>query len=310
MQNYWKYHDEKMKELKVLYNKISKQTRNKLQELFDTFDFQYETLYNIADTKTKRRINTYIEEWKDKELLKGYFGVLAKNIYSRTRVKNSEILELLIYSAYMEEQNKLQEDELNIFKEDMNYYYQEGQNEVLKAQNKKKQLSIIPDAIFLALMDMASYNGYTWKQYIEIIIQYNTQQIYRQAIYNISQQKEIEIKSDEFQKIITQQNNQKLNINGDKISGAVDLNLIGLNNQAKVEGIKKFDDNAKVKFIAVTDEHSTEMCHSLDGQVFNVNDWNNFKRYSKTNDNVIECKCFRIDSWLKLSAYNRWVPLV
>ena len=105
----WQYHDEKMKELKQLYLKTSKQTQNKLQEIIDTFKFNFDTLYNIADTKNKRRINTYIEEWKDKGLLTGYFGTLAKNIYSRTRVKNSEILELLIYGAYIEEQSKLKE---------------------------------------------------------------------------------------------------------------------------------------------------------------------------------------------------------
>ena len=82
-------------------------------------------MYNIADNKTKDTVNTYIEEWKDKGLLKGYFGMLAKNIYGRTRVKNSEILELLIYGAYIEEQGKLEKQELNIFRDVTNYYYQE-----------------------------------------------------------------------------------------------------------------------------------------------------------------------------------------
>lgn len=121
----WQYHDKKMKELKQLYLKTSKQTQNKLQEIIDTFKFDFNTLYNIADTKTKNRVNTYIEEWKDKGLLTGYFGTLAKSIYNRTRVKNSEILELLIYGACIEEQNKIHEQELNIMYDDVNYYYQE-----------------------------------------------------------------------------------------------------------------------------------------------------------------------------------------
>ena len=104
--------------------------------------------------KTKKRVKTYIEEWNDKELLKGYFGMLAKNIYKRTRVKNSEILELLIYGAYIEEQSKVEEKELNTFKDVANYYYKQGQEEVNKTLNKKKVVSVIPDAIFLALMSM------------------------------------------------------------------------------------------------------------------------------------------------------------
>lgn len=123
----WEQHDSYMKQLKQLYNKTSKQTQNKLQELLDTFNFTSDNIYSIADNKTKRRINTYIEGWKEQGLLKNnnYFSTLANNIYRRTRVKNSEILELLIYSAYIEEQSKLEEQEKQIMYEDANYYYQE-----------------------------------------------------------------------------------------------------------------------------------------------------------------------------------------
>lgn len=154
----WQYHDNKLKELKKLYNKVSRQTQNRLQEIFDTFRFDFNNLYSIADIKTKNRVNTYIEEWKEKGLLTGYFGMLANNIYKRTRVKNSEILELLIYGAYIEEQNKLQENELNILKDAANYYYQKGQEEVNNTlpKKKRKKVSVIPDAIFLALLDMSN----------------------------------------------------------------------------------------------------------------------------------------------------------
>lgn len=121
----WEVHDNYMRQLKQLYNKTSKQTQNRLQELFDTFNFTSENIYDIADNKTKKRINTYIEQWKEQKLLIDYFGVLANNIYKRTRVKNSEILELLIYSAYIEEQSKLEEQEKQIMYEDANYYYEE-----------------------------------------------------------------------------------------------------------------------------------------------------------------------------------------
>ena len=116
-----------MQKLKTIYQKTNKQTQNRLQELFDTFNFTTENIYNIADNKTKKRINTYIEQWKEQGLLKNnnYFTSLANNIYRRIRVKNSEILELLIYSAYIEEQSKLEEQEKNIMYEDANYYYGE-----------------------------------------------------------------------------------------------------------------------------------------------------------------------------------------
>lgn len=219
-------------------------------------------------------VNIYIEEWKDEKLLTGYFGILAKNIYNRTRVKNSEILELLIYGAYIQEQSKLDKYEKQIIYDDVNYYYEQGQQEVLKAQNKIKPISIIDMALFLYLLEQANL-----QQYIQMTIQYNAQQIYKQALISIQQQKELEIENNEFERIINQQQNTKLCINNDKISGFMDNQLIGLNNKAKIEGIKEIDNKAKVRFIAITDGKETEMCHSLDGKIFYINKENIFNRY-------------------------------
>lgn len=280
--NYWQYQDQKMKELKQIYDRTSKQTQNRLQEIFDMLGFDFDHLYNIANKNTKDRVDCYIEEWKDKGLLTGYFGMLANNIYGRRRVKNSEILELLIYGAYIEEQSKLEKKELNVFKDIVNYYYQQGQEEVNNTlpKNKRKKVSVIPDAIFLALLDRPNYSGLKWNQYISTILQYNAQQIYKQVILNIQQQKELEIQSNEFQRLIQQQNNKRLNINNNKISGFVDMQTIGMNNLAKVEGIKSIaGDNAQVEFWAVTDGSSTEMCQSMNGMKFYVGKENEFDRY-------------------------------
>jgi hypothetical protein len=50
-----------MQKLKMIYQKTNSQTQNKLREIFDTFNFTSENIYNITDNKTKKRINTYIE---------------------------------------------------------------------------------------------------------------------------------------------------------------------------------------------------------------------------------------------------------
>lgn len=292
----WKFHDQEIQNLKKQYDKASKQTQLRLQEIFDGIDFDFEKLYNIADSKTKRKINTYIESWKDKEILEGYFGMLAKNIYSKTRVKNSEILELLIYSAYIEEQKQLDETEQNTFKKVINYYYQEGQKEV----DVTKKSSIIPEIVLATILSMPNAKGYIWKDYKEGITKYNAEQIYRQATIDLQQQKNLDITNDIYQNIIKRQSNSKLNINGNKISGDVDLTLIGMNNKAKIEGIYSFDKNAEVEFIAVEDEVTTKMCHSLNGQRFKVHDWNEFKRYSKANDSIVNYKCYGLVTGLNL----------
>ena len=301
----WKFHDKQMVKLKQLYLKTSKQTQNKLQEIIDTFKFDFDNLYNIADAKTKKRVNTYIAEWKDKGLLTGYFGTLAKNIYSRTRVKNSEILELLIYGVYIEEQNKIQEQELNIMYDDANYYYEQGQQEVNNALPKKerKPIDILKWALFLTLLDQPNVKGYVFEQYIQATIQFNAQQIYRQMTIDLQQQKQPDITNDIYQNLIKRQNNSKLNINGDKISGDIDAQLIGVNNLAKVEGIKEVDNNAQIRFMAVMDGKETDMCHSLDGQLFYINKENTFDRYygeTQKDLKIERIKCFGLVAGLNL----------
>lgn len=305
MQNNWKFHDDQMIKLKQLYLKTSKQTQNRLQEIIDTFKFDFDNLYNIADAKTKKRVNTYIEEWKDKGLLTGYFGTLAKSIYGRTRVKNSEILELLIYGAYIEEQSKLKEQELNIMYDDANYYYQEGQQEVYDTlpKKEKKSPSILKWALFLALLDEPNVKGYVFEQYIQATIQFNAQQIYRQMTIDLQQQKDIDITNNIYQNLIRRQNNSKLNINGDKISGDIDTQLIGVNNLAKVKGIKEVDNDAQVRFIAVMDGKETDMCHSLDDQLFYINRENEFNRYygeTQKDLRIERIKCFGLVIGLNL----------
>lgn len=305
----WQYHDNKLKELKKIYNRVSKQTQNRLQEIFDTFHFSFKNLYNIADIKTKNRVNTYIEEWKEKGLLTEYFGMLANNIYRRTRVKNSEILELLIYGAYIEEQSKLNKTELNIIKDIANYYYIQGQEEVNNTlpNKKRKKVSVISDAIFLALLDMPNAKGYIWKQYIEAITKYNAEQVYRQATIDLQQQKELDITNNVYQNIINKQNNSKLSINNNKISGDIDLTILGINNQAKIKGIQSIDNNGKVVFLANLDGTETPMCHSLNNQEFYINKENVFDRYYGETPKLLSIrriKCFGLVLGLNLPPIN------
>ena len=287
MKDYWNHHNLQIQKLKKIYDKLSLNTRNRIQEVLDTFDFTDKNIYEITDKKTKRRINEYITKWRDEELLQDYFEMLANSIYMKTRVKNSEILELLIYSAYIEEYKKQEEKEIELFKEDINYYYNEGINEVRKAKGYKEKHSIIPEAVFLTLIDSMNSLGYTWKQYINLSIMNNVNQIYRQVLINIQQQKELKMDSDEFKILLDRQDRQRLNINGDKISGAVDNELVGLCNQAKIKGIEKEDSNAQVRFIAVTDLNSTDMCQSMNNKLFYINKLNEFYRmYGETKNDL------------------------
>ena len=74
----WEQHDKYVKQLKQLYNKTSRQTQNRLQEIFDTFNFTSENIYDIADNKTKKRINTYIERMERTKIINRLFWSISK----------------------------------------------------------------------------------------------------------------------------------------------------------------------------------------------------------------------------------------
>lgn len=304
MNNYWQFHDSKMLELKSIYKRKDKQLQNKLQDIFNRFNIEFSEIYNIADSKIKEMTDIYIEELEDNNLLTGMFGIMAKNIKNRKRVKYSEILLLMIYGIYQEEQKKLDEIELKIIKEEANYYYQQGQKEV----NKNRRVSNITDTLLFSLLAIPDSKGYVWEDYKEGIKKYNAEQIYRQVIINLQQGNKLDISQVDYQNILKKQQNSKLSINTKeddiKISGSIDNLLIGIDNQAKIEGIKEFDENAIVKIVAVHDEKTTEMCKSLDNQFFYVHDWNEFERYSDANKKIMKYKCFGLIVGLNCPPIN------
>ena len=229
---------------------------------------------------------------------------MLREIYSKTNVKYIEILELFIYEAYIEQKMKEKKEEDLLFFSLFSFYFLEGQKEVNNTLVKKKKYSTFNKDLFLAIMNTPNALGYVYEDYKKSITRYNAEQILRQATINIMQGKELKIDSSEFQNLIDKQQKAKLNINGDKISGAVDNTLIGMNNQAKVQGIIAIDKDAQVKFIAEIDSKTTDMCKSLDGQVFSVKNWNEFIRYSANNQKLIKYRCRGLVVGLNLPPIN------
>lgn len=159
-------------------------------------------------------------------------------------------------------------------------------------------------ALFLALLDQPNAKGYIFEQYIEATIKYNADQIYRQMTIDLQQQNEIDIGNDIYQNLLKKQGNYKLNVkDGKAISGDIDITLIGLNNIAKVEGIKSIDKDAECLFISDLCEHVTDMCSNMNLYKFKVNDWNSFDRwYGETAKTlkIERIKCFGLVLGLNL----------
>lgn len=119
--------------------------------------------------------------------------------------------------------------------------------------------------------------------------------------------------SDEFKILFNRQDKQKLNINGDKVSGVADMELINLNNYAKIKGIEREDKNARVEFISDLCDNVTAMCQNMHGMKFYINKENIFDRY--WGETAKEVKLMRVRAKglvprCKSPAYNASFSLV
>lgn len=305
--NLWNFHDKKMHELYSLYNKQNNSIKNKIQLYLDSFNINSNNLYSMVSLSDKKRINNIITEWKENDIVKGYSKYLASYIYNRSNVTYREVLELLVYGAYLEAIKNYEDKEKEIIKEDINNYYIEGQKEVLKSKKIDDKWDTITDVLFFMLLNEQTTLGYNFHEYKTNLYSLNSKEILKQILLNISNNKELKIDSDEFKNIFKRQLIQQVNIKDSSISGAMDNILIGLNNKAKIKGIEYFDKEAQVRFLAITDEKSTEMCQSLKNQLFYINKENEFYRmYGETAKvlNNQKIRCFGLVLGLNLPPIN------
>lgn len=276
----WEYADKQLKEFNNQYYKQNKQTLDEFQNIFDSTNVDLNKNASKNDLERfKRRINNNYEYLSD------YGKYKAKKYLKMRRIKYSDILLFSIFMAYAYEQYVLLPLEMKVFKNVSNNIYED----IIKEFPKKKKINI--DNLVNSLISQPNSKGYIWQDYNDAMCEYNAEELYRQAVLNIKSNKPLNINSKELKKIINRQHNRLISIKDGKTSGAMDNETIGIANSVKLEtysilGVKK------CRFIAVEDKVTTRMCKSLDGQIFNVHDWNEFKRYSATNDTIVKYRVY------------------
>ena len=85
--------------------------------------------------------------------------------------------------------------------------------------------------------------------------------------------------------ILQQQENQLINVNGDKESGVFTDAARQVWNASYIEPYK--NENVQVRFIAEMDNVTTKMCRGMDNMLFYTNDWNRYVRWSDYDKRVI-----------------------
>lgn len=284
--NRWREIDKFLSSYLDDYKKLNRRTRRKIQEIFDSISFTVEELTDYANNRNMRDFKDKVEEFLEDNNIEGYVAYTLKKLLNRKKIRNNEIVENSILMAYQEEAIKLDEMETTLFERVSTEIYQDAQNEAVQVLGKPKDTKLypLPDLFLLTYLALPTYRGHKWKDYRLADIQYNARQLYSQLVMAMQQSRPLDVDSDEFKSLFNKQNNRYLNKKkdtrqADQYSGALDNEVCFLVNQVALNGMIK-QGCTRVQFVAVVDNKTTAMCETLNGQIFSINDWNTFSRYS------------------------------
>lgn len=278
LNNRWNYTDLKLKDYLRIYKKTNLKTQDNIQDIFNGIDFNYMDLNKPISNNQRKKLSRVVDEWKQLELLKGYFEYKVIEILNKRYITNQEMLSILLWGAFVKERSQLDEYEEVLFTKIGQDLYKQGIDEI--KPTKKKKWSLTWEYIW-SMLCLPNVKGSSWITYIEALALTNAQEIERQTIIQLQQNKKPNIEDDVFKNILKKQQNRYISINDDKISGALDSQVVEIANKSLLKagedvGQKKL----RARFIAEIDDRTTKMCDGMNGMLFYVNDWNRFYRYS------------------------------
>ena len=288
LQERWKEVDKK---LTAFYNKnkqLNKEMLNNIQQIFEGIDTTYEELFNYAEKKYQRILRTKVNELKKEVNLDGYVAYILNEYTTKSKLRYSEYLTGLFIIEYYKRDLERNKAEQVLFEEVAEITYIEAQKEVIGDRPRKKLKNIIPEVFLLQLIGASKYNNAFWGDYKQGSISYNAEQLFKLVAVNMQSERPLDVNADDFKKLFEKQDRnylaKKKNIEPsneyqDEYYGPLDDIMVYIANQMALRGMED-QGCKKVQFIATMDEKTTEMCSSLNGQIFSIKGWNKYYRYS------------------------------
>jgi|GEM_PF-3131938 len=282
----WLALDSELLDVKERFDKINAFTHDDIQMVFD--EIYLLDIKPISYTK-REKLQRYIDTCKEKGIFSEYVIFMANKILARKNMYQQDILELkllLIYDNQYKQYDKVSQD---AFVTILNSGYSNCTIDIKETLNEQNLLILLP----LALKKVNS--GYIYKDYISSRIQYDAEQIKKQALINNQQNKELNVENYEFEKILELQNKLNLNIKKKedseelKFSGFLEVMSTSIYHTGYLKACENF--NVKeVQYVATVDDRTTKVCKSMHTQVFKINDTNEYYRYNEEVGDIILTK--------------------
>ena len=270
----WNYVDKQLLKYYRKHRDIDRELEYRIQNVFN-MGFEFSSLYQYANLNVLRQFKTRIKMFKEKYNKNDYVSYLIDKYKNRTRIKNNEILRVMLLMEYAEVYQKNYNNQLALFDEISEHVTEMTIQEIkplLKGRKKrqfKKHPYVYEHMALLHFLAMPNNLGVTWDEHIASIVDYNSDQTYKKAVIDLRNN---DLKVDN--KLIENQTKREINYkptSSNKFSGQIDNEIAFIINETKKQ-VYKYYGIKRVRIKGVLDERTCEVCEQYIGKIYNIDD--------------------------------------
>lgn len=268
----WNYVDEQLKKYLKKQKTNDRELEYRIQNVFN-MGFNFETLFNYANNTVLRQFKTRIEMFKKNYTKNDYVSYMVNKYQNRAKVKNNEILRIMLMMEYAEVYQKNYDEQLALFDEISQKIAKDTVKEVQPKSIFKKRSRKMPfvyEHVFLLhILGTPNNLGVTWDEHNASVIDYNSNQCYKKAVIDL---RDGNLKVDT--KLLENQTKREINYkpsSNNVFSGQIDNEIAFIINETKKQ-VYKYYGVTKVIIRGVLDENTCEVCDKYIGKVYDIDD--------------------------------------
>ncbi len=279
----WKNIDKYLLEYLKDYLKVNRETRDQIQNVFNEMNIEYKDINKLVSKEQKNKLNRFILKLKEKGLLTGYFGYMARLIYSKKNVTYLEMLNIMIMACYIEQNDELDEYNNLLFYKACKESYEQAMKDIEKIKKINPISFKIP--ILYTILNIPIFNT-TIESYLYSLALTNSEELIKQTLINMQLGKKLNVDNKMYTSLFDKQNKRYININEDKISGGITNIVENITNLSYLQAGKDTN-TTECRFIAEMDKRTTQMCETLNNQIFKIDEMNVYQRYSDIDKKIV-----------------------
>lgn len=290
----WNYIDNKLKEYLKKHKTNDRELEYRINNIFN-MGFEFSNLYSYANNNILKQFRMRLRLFKENYTKNDYISYMVNGCQNRVHIRNSEILRIMLLMEYAEIYQKNYDNQLAMFDEIEKYVVKTTNFEIIKLSKSRlkrrfKRHPFVYEHIFLLhFLSMPNNLGVAWDDHIASIIDYNSNQVYKQAVINLRND---DLKVDT--KLIENQTKREINYkptSKNMFSGQIDNEIAFVTNEMKRQ-IFNYYGVKKVRIAGIFDSRTCEVCKEYLGNIYNIEDITIGKQIGSH----YNCRCY-LEPW-------------